>query len=483
MKKLYVSLSMLGLIFLLTSSIFQEEGIVSSTALTLVNDSIPVLPDEPYDYQGIVFPDEIVDMMNGWNVEPLIPEDITNNIDNDVATLGRVLFYDTKLSSTNEVACASCHKQEFAFADGLQFSDGINETTLTRNSPNLNDIAWGQNLTFFSFMFFNNVPPDQEHFLFWDGRSETLEELVLQPILNPDELGKDLDVLVGKIENTSFYPALFETAFGNAEVTAEKISMALAQFVRSMISFETKYDKVLQGEASFTLSEERGHMLFEQSCANFCHVTPHTGTSMPMVNGLDSQYEDGGMAGWTEEESHHGAFRSPSLRNAVLTAPYMHDGRFETLEEVIDFYSEGIQEHPNSAFQWITGPAFTGFNFNDQDKKDLIDFLTTLTDPEFITDPKWSDPFQNVLATPGDPLTEKIAVFPNPVEDYTIIQLENPDGKEYEIRLSNLNGQVIKYATTADDSYKLNVQEIPAGIYMLEVIRDGKRKVTQLSIR
>ena len=448
------------LVFLLTAAteIINTNNNVFSSGLELK----PVLPDEPYDYD-IHFPEHIV--FGSWSSPDT--STINNTITPNGATLGRVLFYDKLLSASNELSCASCHKQEFAFADDKQFSDGINGATTIRNSPNLNDIVWGG-----SFFF---GQPGNDNPLFWDGRLSNLEVMVLEPIVHEGELGKDMDVLIEKLKATDYYGPLFEAAYGTPDITGDRMGNALAQFVRSMSSFNSKFDQVMSGQATFTVQEQFGLNLFEESCGSICHGEPHFGSSMMQNNGLDSLYIDEGVAEWTGSESDIGKFRSPSLRNIELTAPYMHDGRFETLEEVIDFYSEEVFPHPNNDFGWMVGNpnTFTGFDFSETEKEALKAFMLTLTDNSFISDEKWSDPFEEVNNSSFLPLEEEINIFPNPFSEKTTVELDNASGATYSLRLTTVEGRVLRSFKTTSSTLIIEKENLQPGIYMLEVKKEN----------
>jgi cytochrome c peroxidase len=300
------------------------------------------------------------------------------------ATLGRVLFYDTRLSANNTTACASCHLQSRAFSEPRRFSKGFSGKQVDRNAMTLSDLRFYPRGRFF-----------------WDERARSLEEQALMPIQSKSEMGQELPRLVKLLAADAAYPELFKKAFGDSEVTSPRVGRALAQFLRSMISYQSRYDEGLAKTLSvrddfenFTAQENRGKTLFLRSCAN-CHMPggqhAHFIMDRPFNNGLDSDYKrsDGGVGDRTLVAADLGKFKSPSLRNVELTAPYMHDGRFATLEEVIDHYSKNVKSHPN-----VDGRARRRLNLRDSEKAALVAFLKTLTDKKFVTDPKFSDPFQ-----------------------------------------------------------------------------------------
>lgn len=471
MKKIYFSLTVLAAVILLSATLTQKGNFSVFNSTTSVNPDDPVLPDTPFDYD-IDFPDHVLNSIWG---PPIDPTSINAAITPEVATLGRVLFYDKKLSASNEVACASCHKQEFGFADDVAFSEGIDGTLTERNSPNINDLSWNSSI-FFGF---------ETNFLFWDARESNLDEMVLQPITHEGELGKDLEYLLEKLALTEYYPPLFQEAFGDPAITADRIGIAMGQFVRSMSSFDTKFDRVMAGDEEFTSAEEAGFQVFQQSCDFVCHSQPHFGSSMPMNNGLEEEYEDEGVAAWSGNEFEIGKFKSPSLRNIAVTAPYMHDGRFETLEEVVDFYSDDVFPHPNNDFGWSVGdPAnFTGFDFTQTQKDNLVTFLHTLTDDTYLTHEKWANPFKEVSSTSFTPLEEKVEIYPNPISSSAVISLENTNGAQYNMRLTSLQGRVLRTFKTTSSTIILEKDDLPAGVYLLEIMKEDRKKVEQVVLK
>lgn len=339
---------------------------------------LPSLPDQPYDYESHIYPAYFLDdpLLNLINTL-----DDPNQVTNDGATLGRVLFYDKQLSANNTVSCGSCHHQDKGFTDGLSFSPGFEGGLSERNSMSIINI-------------------DFQRRFFWDARANTIEEQSLMPIQHPVEMGMDLNNLIQKISGIEYYDSLFIKAFGDNEVTSERISLALGQFMKAIRSYRSKYDKGLNnGFADFTSLELDGKDIWfsgEHSCIN-CHTTPNFGGVIRNINGLDSIPTDPGIGGITGNPADMGKFKSVSLRNIELTAPYMHDGRFQTLEEVIDFYSTGIQPHPylddHLAEDFVTGGTPKVFNLTAYQKSALVAFLKTLTDWELVDDWGYSNPF------------------------------------------------------------------------------------------
>ncbi|MFT5166876.1 MAG: cytochrome c peroxidase [Saprospiraceae bacterium] len=458
MKKIVYPLFLLSLVVLFTSAI---SSFKNTTLVLPPGDDVLVLPDQTYDY-SIDLPVHVVDFLLGWSGNDT---SFVNTVTDDGATLGRVLFYDDRLSGDNSLSCGSCHQQALSFADNVPLSDGIGDNLTTRNSMNLNDLGWQLGFGFF-----------------WDFRSNGLEDAVLQPILAAHELGKNMPNLIAKLEAAAEYVPLFEAAYGNSEINEAKIANALAQFITSMTSFESKYDKqVSQGFTGFTASELSGMNLFELSCA-FCHVTPHFGSTSPFDffvmgnNGLDSVFTDLGMGEWFNEPSVFGFFKSPSLRNVAVSGPYMHDGRFETLEDVVDFYSEGIQSNENSSFNWMMGESFTGFEFSDQEKTDLVNFLKTLTDTNLLTNEKWSDPWVAVLGN-NEFVLKGIKVYPNPVADLVVVEIDNPNDEIYNISIFDITGKLINFLQSSNDVLEIPRGNSPTGVYEL-VASKGQQQTT-----
>lgn len=307
-----------------------------------------------------------------WDTTPA-----DNPTTNAGATLGRVLFYDKRVSITNTHACGSCHHQQHGFAAAERFSVGVLGLPIKRNAMALANVRYN----LFAY--------------FWDTRATPLESLVVIPIQEPMELGNPLPLLVAKLAATDFYPPLFEAAFGTAEINSERIAKALAQFLRSLISYQSKFDRahhamnegeVIDPATVLTPQELRGEELLIHGLCGHCHFNDvHTGH--PANNGLDLAFTDPGAG--------LGVFRPASLRNIARSAPYMHDGRFATLREVIDHYDHGVQDTPDLArllrVQLYGEPR--RLNLSEEDKDALEAFLNTLTDEQFLSDPKFSDPF------------------------------------------------------------------------------------------
>lgn len=321
-------------------------------------------------------------------VNPVLAEDnmpVTNVTSDLGAKLGRVLFYDKRLSFNQTISCSSCHQQQHGFSDPRTFSVGFAGGLTGRNSMGLANARWYQRRSFF-----------------WDERSATLEDQVLQPIQNAVEMGMTLPALVARLGAEPYYVELFNATFGTPEVTSGRISQALAQFVRSIISTQTKYDLGVVATpqfSNFTAQENQGRQLFNApgSCSA-CHGTDNfVPTAAANNNGLEFPYVDTGIGGITGRQGDMGKFKVGSLRNIELTAPYMHDGRFATLEAVIDFYSTGVVDNANLSPPLRLPPQQGGGvsrpNFTVAQKAALVAFLKTLTDTSLSTASKFTDPF------------------------------------------------------------------------------------------
>lgn len=315
--------------------------------------------------------------------------------------LGRKLFYEVKLSSNNTMSCGSCHQQSKAFTDGRAKAIGVDGIAHQRNAMSLVNLLWEPNLN-------------------WDGAATSLETQARVPLENPIEMHQRLTDGVSKLQQTSLYPPLFAAAFGSSTITEENVLKALAQFERTLISSNSRYEKSLVlGGPPLTLDEQKGKILFFNhpgensntsarggSC-DHCHSGNNflfTSTSFTTPGG-NTQYFNNGLApssdlgrfGVTGVAADRGKFRVPTLRNIALTAPYMHDGRFQTLEEVIDHYNEHINVNTADPILLVSNPTINGslglIKLTATEKRQLVAFLRTLTDSTFIKDPRFSNPF------------------------------------------------------------------------------------------
>lgn len=334
----------------------------------------------------------------------------TNPITDAGATLGRVLFFDRRLSLNGSTACATCHRPDLAFGDQVVASPGFDGGVTARNSMGLVEVrfyARGR--------------------MFWDERAATLEEQVLRPIQDEVEMGLSLEELVDRVGAEAFYPPLFEAAFGDAAVTSERIARALAQYVRSIVAFDSKWDQGVVQVASiadpfpnYTAQENRGKAIFfgqhdpaTRGLCGTCHMRdnplavrppgapppPVTNIAFfqpigPTNNGLPPLEGDLGVGGATGLPQDNNRFKPSSLRNIAAAGPYMHDGRFATLEEVVDFYDRGITAVPglDPALRNQDGTPLR-LRLTPEDRAALVAFLTTLTDASIATDPRFANPF------------------------------------------------------------------------------------------
>lgn len=324
----------------------------------------------------------------------------SNPITDFGATLGRVLFYDKNLSSNNTISCASCHEQKAAFSDNRKFSVGLNGKLTRRNSMTLINSRYYEAGRFF-----------------WDERATTLEEQVLMPIQDHIEMGMELEELNAKLQELEYYNILFEKAFGTTEVTSERVSKSLSQFIRSIVAVDSKFDQGLRAVGfveneeempdlpNFTELENLGIDIFfrgrKGGTCLYCHGTPQLVNDEAKNNGLSLSYLDKGKGEITGNPSDNALFKVPSLRNIANTAPYMHDGRFETLMDVVNHYSDNVRNHANLNVRLTTlddGVEGQGevlhLRLTRQEKEALVAFLNTLTDESLLTDEKYSNPFK-----------------------------------------------------------------------------------------
>ena len=433
-----------------------------------VLDSLALnLPEELFDYEYIAIPEYLLQGLLAADA-PFGP--LLDSITNAGATLGRVLFYERRLSANNAISCGSCHQQSHSFGDATSQSPGFSGVLTPRNSMQINHLA------------FSPGSP-----VFWDGRIQTIHEQVIMPILHPDEMGLTMPEIIPRLEQAGYYPALIEAAFGDPAITLPRIRSALVQFVASIAAFDSKFDQMQEsGDLSvFTEIEQQGWLLFQQSCI-LCHIEGHFGTDSLFNIGLDLEYEDPGMAGWTGNPAHHGAFKSPTLRNVALAAPYMHNGRFATLEEVINFYSDEVMDHPNNHMGEMLGlpMPFPGFRFSPEEREALVAFMHTLTDSTLITHPKWSDPFVAVTsAITHAPAGLRLRVFPNPAQQEAAVEWDEAVQGPVQIVLRDLGGRILHSAKAAGKLYRFSLQGLSPGVYVVEWKSGVRRQVVKLAVQ
>ncbi|WBX73915.1 cytochrome-c peroxidase [Tenacibaculum pacificus] len=303
-------------------------------------------------------------------IEPVIP---TNNpLTEEGIALGKKLFFDEILSKDNTQSCASCHNPQKAFTDENRFSEGVDGKIGNRNSMPLFNLAWNFD----------------ERFT-WDGKETSLESQALEPVRNPIEMHSNWINVAQKIKNHAEYPFLFQQAFGNIKIDSTLITKALAQFERTLISGNSKFDQYLLGKAQLTSEEKNGFDVFMDETRGDCFHC-HGSNNNPLWtdnkfhnNGLDAIFTDLGLGKITGDPNDNGKFKSPSLRNLKFTAPYMHDGRFATLEDVINHYSTGLK-NSSTIDPLMKSVNKGGVNLSQKDKDDLKTFLLSLSDNDFI---------------------------------------------------------------------------------------------------
>ncbi|MCB9261874.1 MAG: c-type cytochrome [Flavobacteriales bacterium] len=359
--KIKISIALLSAMILFYASCKDKDVIIGEESPT------------PYTLETGNFPAPLINADNPLTVEGV--------------ALGRMLFYETMLSKDGSQACASCHIQKFAFSDTSRFSLGVRHLPGKRQAMGVFNMAWNTNE------------------FFWDGRAHLLRDQSLKPIQDALEMDETLENVIAKLSASNVYPEKFKAAFGTSTINEKLISLALEQFMNSIVSNNSKYDAFLKDSTVFTESEKRGYVLFNTEYNEFfpdksgadcahCHGGYNFENDLYANNGLDNNanFKDSGRYKVTREVKDIAAFKIPSLRNIALTAPYMHDGRFKTLDEVVNHYNSEIKES-NSLDQALRATANTGLRLTEQDKMDLVAFLKTLSDNSLTTDRKYSSPF------------------------------------------------------------------------------------------
>lgn len=347
---------------------------------------------EPGDLVDITYDPTPYEMVQPTDF-PMMPIPADNPMTQEGFELGRRLFYDVRLSKDNSMSCASCHLPELGFTDATAFSTGVEGQQTRRSSMSLVNVGYYANG------------------LFWDGRAQTLEEQALQPVTDAIELINTWTVVEEMMKGDTEYPAMFRKAFGiedTSEIDSLLAAKAIAQFERALVSSNSKYDRwVLERDFSyeFTDSESRGQEMYfdlgsepggsglpDAQCEH-CHGSALFTTGEFFNNGLDEypsleDYPDKGFGEVTGLSVDFGKFKAPTLRNIELTAPYMRDGRFSTLEEVVEHYSSGVHFATN-----LDDNLREPLGLNESQKEDLVNFLKTLTDTEFTENPAFQNPF------------------------------------------------------------------------------------------
>ena len=324
---------------------------------------------------------------------PIIPAD--NQLTKEGVELGRMLFYEKMLSNKNTMACASCHQQSKAFTDGRALAVGEDGVANPRGTMSLANVAWSTQLT-------------------WDGEFTDLENQALKPLENPVEMHQSLVTGVAKLQASSLYPAKFRAAFGTSTITPALVQKALAQFERTLVSSNSRFDKYSVTPVGFSPDERAGLALYNTHAVpsfvagaecRHCHTLPFMSSNYEGLffnNGLDMTFADAGRMRVTKKAGDEGKFIAPTLRNIALTAPYMHDGRFKTLQEVLDHYSDHVQMNSPGLDPNLNVPAGVGgtnvngssqLSLSATQKRQLLAFLNTLTDSTFVNDKRFSSPF------------------------------------------------------------------------------------------
>lgn len=369
-----------------------DQTVVTPTITVTDNPAITAalnLPTVPFDYVNLNLPAYF--FINGGGPAPTSVNGIDNTpvnnpTTNNGATLGRVLFYDKNLSVNKTISCASCHNSSFGFSDTAILSRGFAGGKTGRHSMSLINAKFYQRGRFF-----------------WDERAASLEEQVLMPFQDQTEMGMTINTLLQRVREQAYYSPLMNNAFGDTSISSNRIALALAQFVRSIVSSNSKYDagraqvnNMPANFPNFSAAENEGKRLFIMPVQNGgagcfgCHTTEAfvSANNGPHNNGLDINTTNDDGAG-------RGQFKTHTLRNIELTAPYMHDGRFQTLEQVVEHYNSGVKAHPNldNALKQPNGSPIQ-LNLTNAQKASLVAFMKTLTDPTIATNTKWSNPFK-----------------------------------------------------------------------------------------
>ena len=332
---------------------------------------------EEETYTPIPYNLEIPQLFSEKLIAPIIPAN--NPLTVEGVLLGKKLFTDKILSGNQTQSCAHCHRLQEAFSHSVQFSEGETGALGNRNSMPLFNLAWNFD----------------ERFT-WDGKEQTLENQAFEPVSNPIEMNANWKQIEIKLNNHDKYPDLFFKAFGTSKIDSNLVVKAIAQFERTLISGNSKFDKFLLGEIALSPEEENGYNVFMDEAKGDCFHC-HGSNNNPLWtdnqfhnNGLDAVFSDLGLGAITGDPADNGKFKTPSLRNLTYTAPYMHDGRFTTLDQVIDHYSEGLK--PSSTIDPLMKKVNQGgVNLTSEDKANLKAFLLTLSDEEFITNPDFKN--------------------------------------------------------------------------------------------
>lgn len=394
-----------------------------------------------------------------------------NPLSREKIALGHLLFYDPILSGDSTISCASCHSPYNAFTHvDHDLSHGIGGKIGTRNSPALMNLAWHS-----SFM--------------WDGAINHLDMQALAPISHPAEMGENIAHVAEKLQGSNKYPALFYKSFGDSTVTGEHILKAIAQFLLTIVSANAKYDRVMRKETQFNEQEKNGYRLFRQHCAT-CHREPLFTNLKFANNGLkaDTTLNDLGRMKVTNNPADSLQFKVPTLRNIEFSYPYMHDGRFKKLSEVIQHYTSGI-EHNKTIAKELAHPIVLSSN----QKTDLIAFLLTLSDKEFLFNPKFAQPAYpiastNVHAAPpqnkSSLQSSEIAVLQDSFSEILAIQMNNLTQENFTIGLYDISGKLVQKTVLYQGSTiaYFDTRTLYAGEYIIRIIGNGKIIVKKITL-
>lgn len=323
-------------------------------------------PDPSFDVQAVPQENISFSVPEGWPAPVYNFEN--NTLTNAGFYLGRKLFYDTRLSRDNSTSCGSCHQAFAAFAHSdHDLSHGVDGLLGNRNSPPIFNMNWHTSF-------------------FWDGGVNHLESQPIAPIQNPVEMDETLPNIIAKISNDEKYRQMFKDAWGDETINSQRIFKSISQFMGAMVSANSKYDKYTRGEAMLTQEEQNGLTVFNNNCAT-CHKPPLFSDFSYRNNGLKpSLFNDSGRAHITLLPEDLYRFKVPSLRNLQYTAPYMHDGRIKTLEQVFDHYATGIHQSPT-----LDPQLKNGIQLTSQQRSDLLAFLKTLNDESFVKDKRFHE--------------------------------------------------------------------------------------------
>lgn len=304
-----------------------------------------------------------------------MPTNPSNPLTVEGISLGRKLFYEPMLSDNQTQSCASCHLQTAGFTDTAAFSKGTNGAIGDRNAMQIINLAWS-------------------NYLFWDGRRTTLEAQAHDPVTNPIEMRNTWPVVVERLQKDPIYPGLFFKAFGTRTIDSNLVTKAIAQFERTLVSFNSRFDKYyFEGDTNaLNTQEKRGLALFfGKADCNHCHSDVLLTDDALRNNGLDTRFTDRGRGKVTGLPTDDGKFKVPTLRNIAETAPYMHDSRFKTLEEVVNHYSDNVKTNSPNLDENMEIIA-KGLRLSQQEKSDLVAFMKSLSDTEFLTNPNFKKP-------------------------------------------------------------------------------------------